>query len=583
MMEAADATLVALPATVLRRAGWRAARPCGFSRPPRFSTLIKQFDAKLDQFSAHRHAGKSHRICTVAPERQGVAVPEDAKLATHLKMARTADKTNALFFSLVMKGGADGALIVAKKKVSPKDIKAAKDKCGGTAVLSGRCFSEDGKVVFEMPKTPPGAMTKVLKTIITRDAGFTLNVLPRQAPDADVDEADEAEGAAGESQEGDEPNPEAPTANGQAAATAADAAAAAAQFKAWQKELLFKAQTANDETKQKFKLGMEKAQELAQQQKYELANTLLDKLETMLDQAAAAPAAPDPAMDAARLSAFKRRQKELLLDAVRASNEVKAKIKLGLDKAQQLAGEKKFDQADLILDKLDALLGAVPAAPAANEAEPPNQPGPQNETPPADPAAAQWETKLAALTPRYEEALRSRTGDVGRMRAVFAYAEEQATAGAFAKGVNALKQLELLLNAGANATPASEAATPGLVKYRQTLLKFKTEMRALTAKLDAFKAKAAAALPEEEEVADEMVDQIGALQSEVQEAVDEAMNVARDERQPYTDATRAKIRGFVNQIKSNPLVKHIDQNPFAPVGVEATVTASLNEIIAAMV
>jgi len=107
----------------------------------------------------------------------------DPKLAAALKLAKAATKDAPLLFAMVLKGTNDGVLIVSKMKISPQDIAHAKSKCGGTTVLSGRCFNEEGKLVFEMGKAPPPAMAKVLKEIITRDAEMTSTPLPRLAQD----------------------------------------------------------------------------------------------------------------------------------------------------------------------------------------------------------------------------------------------------------------------------------------------------------------------------------------------------------------------------------------------------------------
>ena len=94
-----------------------------------------------------------------------------------------------------MKGGADGALLVTKTAVPPNDIAAAKKKSGGSAVLKGFCFYEDGSYIFEISKVPPAPMARVIKTIAKRDAGMTINVDCRMSSDPELAAA-EANGAA---------------------------------------------------------------------------------------------------------------------------------------------------------------------------------------------------------------------------------------------------------------------------------------------------------------------------------------------------------------------------------------------------
>lgn len=107
----------------------------------------------------------------------------DAKLAAALKLAKSATKEAPLLFAMVPKGNDDGAIIVSKMKINSTDITQAKNKCGGKTVLSGRCFMEDGKLVFEMGKDPPATMAKALKEIIKRDTELIFTPLPRFAQD----------------------------------------------------------------------------------------------------------------------------------------------------------------------------------------------------------------------------------------------------------------------------------------------------------------------------------------------------------------------------------------------------------------
>jgi hypothetical protein len=116
----------------------------------------------------------------------------DEELAAGLKAA----KSKRCCFALVMKGGADGALIVAKAKVPPAAIAEAKKKSGGSAVSQGICFYEDGKYIFELAKEPPATMARLIKTIAKRDAEMTINVECRMGTDAELADANGTDGAA---------------------------------------------------------------------------------------------------------------------------------------------------------------------------------------------------------------------------------------------------------------------------------------------------------------------------------------------------------------------------------------------------
>src|SRR5688572_5073721 len=112
-------------------------------------------------------------------------MPEvDDKLVKSLRQA----KTTPMFFAFVAKGANDGALIVSKKKIPVKEINEAKAESGGKKVFKGRCQGEDGKMVFEVAKEPPGTLAKQLKTVIHRAAGLTMMVETRVAADIEDEE-----------------------------------------------------------------------------------------------------------------------------------------------------------------------------------------------------------------------------------------------------------------------------------------------------------------------------------------------------------------------------------------------------------
>ena len=114
----------------------------------------------------------------------------DEELLKGLKQA----KTKRLRFVAVMKGGSDGVLILSKFKISPAEITEAKKKSGGSAVIRGVCFGEDGKHVFETAKVPPASLAKTLKLIARRDTGLIINPICRMGTDPDLaeDEVPEA-------------------------------------------------------------------------------------------------------------------------------------------------------------------------------------------------------------------------------------------------------------------------------------------------------------------------------------------------------------------------------------------------------
>lgn len=112
----------------------------------------------------------------------------DSKLVAALRQA----KTMPMYFAFIAKGTTDGVLLVAKKKISVKEINEAKAASGGRLVFRGRCGGEEGKMVFDVPKEPPSTLAKQIKTVIHRDAGLTMNVEMRVATDLEEEEGETA-------------------------------------------------------------------------------------------------------------------------------------------------------------------------------------------------------------------------------------------------------------------------------------------------------------------------------------------------------------------------------------------------------
>jgi hypothetical protein len=82
-----------------------------------------------------------------------------------------------------------------------------------------------------------------------------------------------------------------------------------------------------------------------------------------------------------------------------------------------------------------------------------------------DSPAGQWATRSKALQARLLAALKANTGDVGKMRTVFTFAQEKAAAGDFAKALLALDNLEKLLPS--TETPKTDGALAGWQAARE--------------------------------------------------------------------------------------------------------------------
>jgi hypothetical protein len=142
---------------------------------------------------------------------------KDPLLTKGVALAKQATAEHPLYFTLALKGGADGALLLSRKKSTAQEIKELKEKCHGTAVVRGRCFMEEGKLVFETAR-PPASAVKVLKLILRRDTGLTLQIDARPAEDLAKEEGADLENDAGSPETGatsaKEPTPPAPVKKG---------------------------------------------------------------------------------------------------------------------------------------------------------------------------------------------------------------------------------------------------------------------------------------------------------------------------------------------------------------------------------
>jgi hypothetical protein len=118
-------------------------------------------------------------------------MPQQAGSDSELVAGLKAAKSKRMYFALVMKGGADGALVLSKQKVPPVLITAAKKKSGGSAVIKGFCSYEDGKYVFETAKIVAATAVQAVKTIVKRDAEQTIHPVFRVSTDPEL-AADEA-------------------------------------------------------------------------------------------------------------------------------------------------------------------------------------------------------------------------------------------------------------------------------------------------------------------------------------------------------------------------------------------------------
>lgn len=316
-----------------------------------------------------------------------MAEERDAKLATALRQA----KQQPMFFAFVPKGTIDGALLVAKKKISTKEVNEAKAEIGGKKVLRGRCVGEDGKLVFELAKEPPGTLAKQLKKVIHESAGMMMGVECRVVADLE-EEQDE-----GDSETPSASAPPTPPSAPPAPPPAPPAPAAnptASRFTARLKALapiVEKVATVSAAMGAQVKAQIAEGNKAFVAKLYDEANTGLDRAEALIKQgmrAAAPPAAPPPpaADPAARFNGRMKALTPALHIAEKLTTPEAKDVKQAVSEANSFFSKKQYDLANETLDLVEPMLKeALKAGLAASPPPPPPPPGPSSAAPPPAP------------------------------------------------------------------------------------------------------------------------------------------------------------------------------------------------------
>ena len=93
----------------------------------------------------------------------------DANLVKALKQA----KSKKQYFVFVSKSS-HGKLIVSKKKIPAKDIKAAREGLGGGTPIIGTVSGPLADMLFEVVKAPQGTLGASLKKYVKVHGGLTI-------------------------------------------------------------------------------------------------------------------------------------------------------------------------------------------------------------------------------------------------------------------------------------------------------------------------------------------------------------------------------------------------------------------------
>jgi hypothetical protein len=305
----------------------------------------------------------------------------DEELVAGLKLA----KTKRCYFALVVKGATDGALVVSKQKVPPVLITLAKKKCGGSAVVKGAVFFEDGKYIFETAKEQAATMPNALKLIAKRDAGMAIIAICRVGTDPDL--FDEQDGNKG----GNEPAATRKDAKATEPAAKAKASTAAANLDAAYQarvkaltENLKKAIASGTPAGNEAKLRFSESQVFARKNDFTQALTLLDAVEVQIKKALAPTAGR--AQPKASGMTWLNDLKPAIKAAISSGSPNVARIQSLLGAATGLLKNNDVTQADKVLDELEPLLKPSTSSGGAD-------------------LTADWNAKLAKWTPAIKAAI----------------------------------------------------------------------------------------------------------------------------------------------------------------------------------
>jgi hypothetical protein len=307
------------------------------------------------------------------------AADANQQLADALKQA----KRGPMRFAFVIKGPAEGTLLVARKSIPAKKIAEAKKELGGGKVYRGRCEGEMGALVCEVAQEPPATLAKQLKALITRDVGPLFKAVEFRVV---ADLAEEEEGEA--PPEGVPPPPRPPSPPGDArAAVLKRLSALAGPYQA------AVAAQGPDGARMQSLFGAVKG--LVGNQDFAQAGKVLDELEPLVAGAQAAPAGAPSGDGAARFTARLKALLPQIQQAQAGNSPVGQEVKLRASEANTFARKLDFAQANVLLDRVEALL---------KQASPTAAPPPPPPPPPTGDGAARFTARLKALMPQIQQA-----------------------------------------------------------------------------------------------------------------------------------------------------------------------------------
>ncbi len=322
--------------------------------------------------------------------------------------------------------------------------------------------------------------------------------------------------------------------------------------------------------------------DLIKNNKIEEAKQKMEAVQKLLDRPASSGAAPGGAELTTRWNTLVKQMQAAIAahpdkkaDLVRAAAGIPDMIRTG-----------KLDLAKKLMDGVDSVLKAAPASDAAKASATPEPKDTDREDSQRNDAAAktEFEGRFLKVDERVQAILKEGAGDVSRIRSVSGVAGEKAAAGDYAAALKALDQLETLLDQADDVGTSKEGAPhEGLVKYRRALYEFAKAKDLVAKQISALKKAIPATLPGETALANEVASNLMEWNEELSELVNDAINDSEDEDDPISEEVRAGVAKYLNDVTTDKLIRHADQNTFdVPVSIAATLGAALRNIQQAM-
>jgi hypothetical protein len=400
-------------------------------------------------------------------------MPIDELLKKELKAAKKAPRNFALVVS------AKPGLIVSRTKIGGAAVKNKQKECGGGMVLRGRCFGEDGLLVFETTIKPAGGLAAKVKQLVKKSTGLTLKVELRQkekveeieaAPEVDDTDDDDDKDSEESSEDGDDGD-----SDGDGQVESEKAGALLATLKDRLKTLLPRIV----EAKRYAPDQQDDLDELVQQATTAAKAGKGDELEAALTELHELTNRIWKAGPQDHVTTVLKQRLRVLLPGYQRAVELQPDSKSELDKliadATKAAKAGKLEQTTDLLDNLEADIQVMVEGGGDPEK-----------------AAAEFDKRLAALQGSYDKALAltvaAKTGKDAELRQQHAKVVQLRKDKDLAGALEELDALAGLVKSSLRAAVAKqevrEAVGAGLVKTRPILVRWNQGLNAAGADLD---------------------------------------------------------------------------------------------------